>query len=82
LYWEYPASGGQQAVRMDNWKGIRRNMFKGNLDIELYDLNSDIRETRNVAAENPDIVKEIERIMNEEHEPSEVERFRFEILED
>jgi arylsulfatase len=82
LYWEYPASGGQQAVRMDNWKGIRRNMFKGNLDIELYDLSSDIKETRNVAAENPDIVKKIERIMNEEHEPSEVERFKFEILED
>jgi arylsulfatase len=82
LYWEYPASGGQQAVRMDNWKGIRRNMFKGNLDIELYDLSSDIKETRNVAAENPDIVKKIERIMNEEHEPSKVERFKFEILED
>ena len=82
LYWEYPAYGGQQAVRMDNWKGIRRNIFKGNLDIELYDLSSDIKETRNVAAENPDIVKKIERIMNEEHEPSEVERFKFEILED
>ena len=82
LYWEYPASGGQQAVRMDKWKGIRRNMFKGNLDIELYDLNSDIGETRNVAADNPEIIKEIERIMIEEHEPSEVERFRFDVLGD
>lgn len=82
LYWEYPATGGQQAIRMENWKGIRRNMFNGNLSIELYDLSSDIAETRNVATENPDIVREIERIMLEQHKASEVDRFKFEILGD
>ena len=82
LYWEYPASGGQQAVRMGDWKGIRRNMFNGNLNIELYDLSKDIGETRNVASENPEIVKEIERIMLEQHNPSEIDRFKFEILGD
>jgi arylsulfatase len=82
LYWEYPATGGQQAIRMENWKGIRRNMFNGNLSIELYDLSSDIAETRNVATENPDIVREIERIMHEQHKASEVDRFKFEILGD
>ena len=82
LYWEYPASGGQQAVRMGDWKGIRRNMFDGNLNIELYDLSSDIGETRNVGVENPEIVREIERIMLEQHNPSEIDRFKFEILGD
>lgn len=23
LYWEYPASGGLQAIRMGKWKGIK-----------------------------------------------------------
>ena len=23
LYWEFPAQGGQQAIRIDHWKGIR-----------------------------------------------------------
>ncbi len=50
LYWEFPAYGGQQAVRFGNWKGIRKNIFKGNLKVELYDLDNDIRELDNVAA--------------------------------
>ncbi len=29
LYWEFPSYGGQQAVRMGKWKGIRKNIFKG-----------------------------------------------------
>ena len=82
LYWEYPATGGQQAVRLENWKGIRRNLLQGNMDIELYDLSSDIGETRNVASDNPEVVKEIERIMQEQHEASEIDRFKFEVLGD
>lgn len=82
LYWEYPATGGQQAVRMDNWKGIRRNLLQGNMEIELYDLSTDIGETRNVASDNPEVVKEIERIMQEQHEASDIDRFKFSILGD
>src|SRR5690606_16194264 len=29
LYWEFPAYGGQQAVRMGQWKGLRQNILKG-----------------------------------------------------
>jgi arylsulfatase len=35
LYWEYPASGGLQAIRMGKWKGIKRNLFKGPSKLEL-----------------------------------------------
>jgi len=82
LYWEYPASGGQQAVRMDNWKAVRQNMFDGNLEIELYDLSTDITESKNIAGENPDVISEIERIMNEQHRTATVDRFKFEVLGD
>jgi arylsulfatase len=70
LYWEFPSYTGQQAVRWKNWKGIRRNLAKGKIETELYDLASDPGESRNVAAEHPDVVATIERIMREQHTPS------------
>ncbi|NOY61488.1 MAG: arylsulfatase [Calditrichaeota bacterium] len=82
LYWEFPSYGGQQAVRMGNWKGIRRNILKGNLKIELYDLNNDISEEHDVAAEHPDIVKRIEQIMQREHVPPQLDRFKMKALGD
>ena len=82
LYWEFPAYGGQQAVRMGKWKGIRRNLLKGNLKIELYDLSQDIREEHDVADEHPDIVKKIEEIMRREHIPAQVDRFKIKALGD
>ena len=40
LFWDYPEYAGQQAVRMGQWKGIRKNIKKGNLEIELYNTFS------------------------------------------
>jgi len=58
LYWEF-AEGkrAQQAVRMDNWKAIR---LKPDAPLDLYDLSTDVGETRNVAAEHPQVVARIE----------------------
>ncbi|UCF38311.1 MAG: arylsulfatase [Acidobacteriota bacterium] len=82
LYWEFPSYGGQQAVRMGDWKGIRRDIFKDNLDIELYNLVEDPREQMNVAAQHPGIVDEIRAIMEREHVPAEVDRFKIKQLGD
>jgi arylsulfatase len=82
LYWEFPSYGGQQAVRMGDWKGVRRDIFKGNMEIELYNLASDIREEDNVAAANPQVVEKIRVIMKNEHTPATIERFRMEALGD
>jgi len=79
LYWEFPESGGQQAVRMGPWKSIRRDIKKGNLEIELYNLEKDIREKINVAADFPEIVGEMEVIMKNEHLPPELDRFKMEL---
>ncbi len=80
LYWEFPAYGGQQAVRKGKWKAIRKDMQKGNLSIELYDLTEDIREENNLAADFPDVVIEMEAIMTREHTISPFERFRLAAL--
>jgi arylsulfatase A-like enzyme len=58
LYWEFPRRENYfQAVRLDNWKGIRKNLY---VPFELYDLNADPAEQNNVADSHPDIIKKIE----------------------
>ena len=57
LYWEFHERGFQQAVRMGRWKAVR---VKAGDPIELYDLEADPHEQRNVAAENPKVVSDIE----------------------
>jgi arylsulfatase len=82
LYWEFPSYGGQQAVLMGDWKGIRTNMLQNNLKIELFNLENDIREQDDLSGEFPDVVNEIRQILEREHTPSEIERFKFEVLND
>src|SRR5207248_10921346 len=72
LYWEYPSDGGQQAVRMGRWKGLRMNLQKGPSKLQLYDLADDIGETKDVAAAHPETVAKIERLMSENHRRSEI----------
>lgn len=74
LYWEFPGYGGQQAVRADGWKAVRQNILRKKnphpLKIELYNLDDDIGEENDVAAEHPDRVAEMRRMMEREHTPS------------
>ncbi len=72
LYWEFPGYGGQQAVRMGNWKGIRVNLNKGEMPIQLYNLADDLGEKQDLAARHPEIVKRLAALMAENHQPSEV----------
>ena len=71
LYREFTGYGGQQAVWMGNWKGVRQNMLRKNnknpLKVELYNLKRDISESNNVAANNPEILAQIQKIMKEQH---------------
>src|SRR5208283_1934190 len=59
LYWEFHERGFEQAVRMDDWKLIRRPLHK-DPGPELYDLKNDIGETKNVAADHKEVVAKIE----------------------
>jgi arylsulfatase A len=72
LYREFPSYGGQQSVRVGDWKIIRQKMGYGNLDIELYNLANDIGEKNNVAAKNYEIVNHLSAIMESQHTPSEI----------
>jgi arylsulfatase len=81
LYWEFPQYGGHQAVRIGKWKGIRMNIIKGSMKIQLYDLDNDIQEQHDVADHHPEIVKQMEDIMKKEHHTPDVASFRMEALE-
>ena len=72
LYWEFPSGGGQQAVRMGKWKGLRMELVKGPSRVQLYDLVDDIGETKDVAAAHPEVVAKIEQIMAEQHRRSDL----------
>lgn len=77
LYWEYPDGEGQKAVRMGKWKGLLRQVRKGNTHVELFNLETDPREQYDLSAQYPEVVKQIEAIMAREHVESENPKFRF-----
>jgi len=67
FYWEYPgAKDGTRCVRLGDWKGI---IPRPGLAWEIYDLKSDPKETKNLAAEKPDVLAKIKVIAAREHTP-------------
>ena len=70
LYREFPSYGGQQTIRVGDWKAVRQNMSKGNLKVELYNLAEDVSESKNVAAENPELVAKLTKMMTDVRTPS------------
>jgi arylsulfatase A len=76
LYWEFTGYGGQQAVRMGDWKAVRQQILVRTnpdpLKIQLYNLRQDIGESRDVADEHPEIVARARQILREQHVPSEL----------
>jgi arylsulfatase A-like enzyme len=70
LYWEWHqynwgqrrlVEGGlMQATRMGKWKAVRHSADQ---PVELYDLSSDVGETRNVAGKFPDVAKKMQILL-------------------
>jgi len=83
LFWEYPEYGGQVAIRMGDWKIIRRNLKNNKTEpsLELYNLKDDLREENNRALEYPEILEKAAKIFAAQHENAEVERFRIPLVE-
>lgn len=71
LYWEFHEQGGKQAILKENWKAVRlgvRDKPEGR--VELYHLETDPGEAKDVAGDFPDLADELEKLMGEAHVPS------------
>ncbi len=68
FYWEFHEGDFLQAVRQGPWKAIRSRKSG---DVELFNLDKDIGETTNVAAENPAVMKSLAHILDTARTPSE-----------
>jgi len=67
LYWETYEPEFRQAVRWGKWKAVR---LKLGAPLELYNLESDVSEKHNVAAQNPGVVERIELYLRTAHADS------------
>ena len=71
LYRESPGYGGQQSLRVGDWKGIRAKLKKNpDAPLALYHLKDDIGESKDVAKDHPDIVAQLLKLMKAQHTPS------------
>lgn len=68
LYWAFYERGGAQAARAGRWKVIQQPLKS---TVRLYDLQSDLGEERDVAAEHPQIVKKLTESMRAAYQPNE-----------
>lgn len=77
LYWEF-AANGSQAIRKGPWKAIRQNLNQNPAaHLELYNLETDPGEKTDLAAQHPELVRELLEIMATAHTPSPIARFNF-----
>lgn len=81
LYWEFPESGGQQAIIIGKFKARRKNMHKGNTVFELFDLKNDPGETKDIAVLHPEIIRKAEQIVKDQHITSVNKNWEFSVLD-
>ncbi|MBX3423076.1 MAG: arylsulfatase [Pirellulaceae bacterium] len=72
LYREFSGYGGQQSIRVGDWKVVRQNISRRDATLELYNLADDIGESNNLAAQHPDIIQRLTTLMQQCHQPSDL----------
>jgi len=79
LYRESPGYGGQQCIRVGDFKALRRNLNplpkskdKEPGQIELYNLAKDPNETTDIASKNRQLVQDLAALMDKQHVKSEL----------
>lgn len=78
LFWDFAGYGGQLAVRMGDWKGVKQGLFEDpDAPLELYHLEADVGEQTDLAELHPQVAARIEEIMVEDRTRPETEAFQF-----
>ncbi len=78
LYFEYPEKGGQLAVRMGEWKGVRLNVKQNPTNPwMLFNIKNDRNETTDLAASHPELLKIFDDIIKKEHQMATIREWEF-----
>ena len=77
LYWEFFEGSGKRALRQGKWKLI---LFSTNTrlnpKVELYDLEADISESKNLSKQYPELVSQLIAKMDQAHTPADAHPFK------
>jgi arylsulfatase A-like enzyme len=78
LFWDFAGYGGQIAVRMGDWKGVKRDVKKNpDAVLELYNLKEDVQESRNLAERYPEKIAQMEAVIHRERDKPRKAVFQF-----
>lgn len=78
LYFEFPEKSGQVAVRIGNFKGVKSQLKKNKqAPWELFDLANDPSESHDIAKNHPEILKQMDEIVKNQHRPSHIKDWEF-----
>lgn len=79
FYFEYPEKGGQLAVRLGDWKGVKTEVRKQGpaAPWQLFDLRNDPAETTDLSARHPELLRRLDELVAREHLRSHVREWEF-----
>lgn len=78
LYFEYPEKGGQVAIRVGDWKGVRTDVKKNpKVPWQIFNLKTDRNETTDVSAQHPELIRLFDQIQKREHQHSHIIDWEF-----
>lgn len=81
LYWQFNEGQLKEAILLDNWKLIRfKTQHKPEI-VELYNLNDDAAEKKNLASSNPQKVRELRTLLLKSKQPAEHALFDWSAVE-
>lgn len=83
LYWEYPAGGGQLAVRIGHMKALIKNIKASEeLKWQVYDLANDPEERNDISSAHPEFIARVNEIVAKEHTKSPNNIWQYKVLGD
>lgn len=78
LYFEFPENGGQLAIRMSNWKAVKREVrLHPDNKWMLFDLAKDREENHDLADKHPELIQQFEDIVKKEHRNAHIRDWEF-----
>lgn len=72
VYFEYPEASAMQALLFSRYKAIRPNLKQSLAKAELYDLEADSTESKDISQERPDLLRYALNVMAKAHKPNPV----------